>query len=312
MYFTPDADQIKTVKVPKGYEIKLVPSGAVENKFKDGILTKNIQDLDGAEIIDTSVSGEANVVGTLKVSGNEVVVVDDTGKISSDLLPDISITSVTVVETASTLDELVTSALAQEADGLQEGDVIVCVAGAAEGSYIVKEPVLETSDDIVNLSTFNLPEATTSTLGGVTLATGAADAIVFNSTQVTEQLSTKTTTDDVNNQIDQKITALNLAGTYSTKTEVSDVSDVANDAKTLAEAAAPQNTTYTKTEVDNKINAAQALVFSAANVLECPTDKKVTDESTVDVVNGGLIFKTTGEVYIGVSDAWVQLGVAIS
>lgn len=53
------------------------------------------------------------------------------------------------------------------------------------------------------------------------------------------------TMDGVDTEIDKKITALNLSGTYATKAALTTVEATAN-------AAAPQSTTYTKTECDNK------------------------------------------------------------
>lgn len=53
------------------------------------------------------------------------------------------------------------------------------------------------------------------------------------------------TMDGVDTEIDRKITALNLSGTYATKAALMTV-------ETTANAAAPQSTTYTKTECDGK------------------------------------------------------------
>lgn len=53
------------------------------------------------------------------------------------------------------------------------------------------------------------------------------------------------TMDGVDTEIDKKITALNLSGTYATKAALTTI-------ETTANAAAPQSTTYTKTECDNK------------------------------------------------------------
>ena len=53
------------------------------------------------------------------------------------------------------------------------------------------------------------------------------------------------TMDGVDTEIDKKITALNLSGTYATKAALTTV-------ETTANAAAPQSTTYTKTECDSK------------------------------------------------------------
>ena len=53
------------------------------------------------------------------------------------------------------------------------------------------------------------------------------------------------TMDEIDTEIEEKITALNLSGTYATITSL-------NTVKATADAAAPQSTTYTKTECDNK------------------------------------------------------------
>jgi hypothetical protein len=55
------------------------------------------------------------------------------------------------------------------------------------------------------------------------------------------------TMDGVDTEIDKKITALNLSGTYATKAALTTV-------ETTANAAAPQSTTYTKTVCDNKFS----------------------------------------------------------
>ena len=54
--------------------------------------------------------------------------------------------------------------------------------------------------------------------------------------------------DGVDTEIDRKITALNLSGTYATKAALMTV-------ETTANAAAPQSTTYTKTEVDTSLSS---------------------------------------------------------
>ena len=55
------------------------------------------------------------------------------------------------------------------------------------------------------------------------------------------------TMDGVDTEIDKKITALNLSGTYATKAALTTV-------ETTANAAAPQSTTYTKTECNNRFS----------------------------------------------------------
>lgn len=131
------------------------------------------------------------------------------------------------------------------------------------------------------------------------------------------------TMDGVDTEIDKKITALNLSGTYATKAALTTV-------ETTANAAAPQSTTYTKTECDNKyapksttytktesdnkyaLKTDQSITSTSDKVQICNTSQQVANASAVTVVNGGLIFQTDGKVFIGVDDTWVQLGVSIS
>ena len=115
------------------------------------------------------------------------------------------------------------------------------------------------------------------------------------------------TMDGVDTEIDKKITALNLSGTYATKAALTTV-------ETTANAAAPQSTTYTKTECDNKyaLKTDQSITSTSDKVQICNTSQQVADASAVTVVNGGLIFQTDGKVFIGVNNTWVQLGVPIS
>lgn len=115
------------------------------------------------------------------------------------------------------------------------------------------------------------------------------------------------TMDGVDTEIDKKITALNLSGTYATKAALTTV-------ETTANAAAPQSTTYTKAESDNKyaLKTDQSITSTSDKVQICNTSQQVANASAITVVNGGLIFQTDGKVFIGVNGAWVQLGVPIS
>lgn len=131
------------------------------------------------------------------------------------------------------------------------------------------------------------------------------------------------TMDGVDTEIDRKITALNLSGTYATITSL-------NAVKTTADNAAPQSTTYTKTECDGKfallttaytktesdnkyaLKTDQSITSTSDKVQICNTSQQVANASAVTVVNGGLIFQTDGKVFIGVNNTWVQLGGPIS
>ena len=75
------------------------------------------------------------------------------------------------------------------------------------------------------------------------------------------------TMDGVDTEIDKKITALNLSGTYATKAALTTV-------ETTANAAAPQSTTYTKTECDNKY-APKSTTYTKTEV-DTEIDKKIT------------------------------------
>ena len=72
------------------------------------------------------------------------------------------------------------------------------------------------------------------------------------------------TMDRVDTEIDRKITALNLSGTYATKAALMTV-------ETTANAAAPQSTTYTKTECDNK--------FSHPSWVNSQIDAKIAEQN---------------------------------
>lgn len=163
------------------------------------------------------------------------------------------------------------------------------------------------------------------------------------------------TMDGVDTEIDKKITALNLSGTYATKAALTTVETTANAAApqsttyTKTECNnkyAPKSTTYTKTEVDTSLSskansadvytktesdnkyvtktevtaikttadaaAPQSITSTSDKVQICNTSQQVADASAVTVVNGGLIFQIDGKVFIGVNNAWVQLGVPIS
>lgn len=115
------------------------------------------------------------------------------------------------------------------------------------------------------------------------------------------------TMDEIDTEIEEKITALNLSETYATITSL-------NTVKATADAAAPKSTTYTKTESDNKyvLKAEQSITSTTDKVQICNTSQQVVNASAVTVVNGGLIFQTDGKVFIGVNNTWVQLGVPIS
>ena len=72
------------------------------------------------------------------------------------------------------------------------------------------------------------------------------------------------TMDGVDTEIDKKITALNLSGTYATKAALTTV-------ETTANAAAPQSTTYTKTECDN--------TFAQAAWVNSQIDAKIAEQN---------------------------------
>lgn len=144
----------------------------------------------------------------------------------------------------------------------------------------------------------------------------APQSTTYTKTEVDTSLSSKANSADV-------YTKTESDNKYATKTEVTAI-------KTTADAAAPQSTTYTKVECngkfallttaytkaesDNKyaLKTDQSITSTSDKVQICNTSQQVADASAVTVVNGGLIFQTDGKVFIGVNDAWVQLGVPIS
>ena len=144
----------------------------------------------------------------------------------------------------------------------------------------------------------------------------APQSTTYTKTEVDTSLSSKANSADVyiKTESDNK---------YATKTEVTAI-------KTTADAAAPQSTTYTKVECDGKfallttaytkaesdnkyaLKTDQSITSTSDKVQICNTSQQVANASAVTVVNGGLIFQDDGKVFIGVNDAWVQLGVPIS
>ena len=144
----------------------------------------------------------------------------------------------------------------------------------------------------------------------------APKSTTYTKTEVDTSLSSKANSADV-------YTKTESDNKYATKTEVTAI-------KTTADAAAPQATTYTKTECDGKfallttaytktesdnkyaLKTDQSITSTSDKVQICNTSQQVANASAVTVVNGGLIFQTDGKVFIGVNNAWVQLGVPIS
>lgn len=144
----------------------------------------------------------------------------------------------------------------------------------------------------------------------------APKSTTYTKTEVDTRLNSKANSADV-------YTKAESDNKYATKTEVTAI-------KTTADAAAPQATTYTKTECngkfallttaytktesDNKyaLKTDQSITSTSDKVQICNTSQRVADAFAVTVVNGGLIFQTDGKVFIGVNNAWVQLGVSIS
>lgn len=144
----------------------------------------------------------------------------------------------------------------------------------------------------------------------------APKSTTYTKTEVDTSLNSKANSADV-------YTKTESDNKYATKTEVTAI-------KTTADAAAPQATTYTKTECDGKfallttaytkaesdnkyaLKTDQSITSTSDKVQICNTSQQVANASAIAVVNGGLIFQTDGKVFIGVNDAWVQLGVPIS
>lgn len=144
----------------------------------------------------------------------------------------------------------------------------------------------------------------------------APKSTTYTKTEVDTSLNSKANSADV-------YTKTESDNKYATKTEVTAI-------KTTADAAAPQATTYTKTECDGKfallttaytkaesdnkyaLKTDQSITSTSDKVQICNTSQQVAKASAITVVNGGLIFQTDGKVFIGVNDAWVQLGVPIS
>lgn len=300
-YFDVTANKTKIVTVPDGYEISFHKINDIENNFPDGINTKDIKDLDGTLAIDLSTPSTIDLKGTLLSDGQPIPTMDE---IDTEI--EEKITALNLSGTYATITSL--NAVKTTADN-----------AAPQSTTYTKTEVdasLNSKANSIDVYTKTESDNKYATKTEVTAIKTTADAAAPQSTTYT-----KTEVDDTFATKASIPTALPNPGALTIKYNGTTVftydgSEAETGNFTVTPETIPGSTdsgfSTLKEELNDKLTVSNALVFSATNILECPADKKVADESAVSVVNGGFIFKTTGEVYLGVNSAWVQLGVAIS
>jgi len=305
-YFDVTANRTKIVTVPDGYEVRLHKIGSSEDIFPDGLSTKDIKDLNNTLVVDLSTPGTIDLKGTLLSNGQPLPTMDGVDTEIDKKITALNLSGTYATKAALTTVETTANAAAPQSTTYTKTE--------CDNKYAPKS------------TTYTKTEVDTS------LNSKANSADVYTKTECDGKFATvaslnvvKTTADNAAPQ-STTYTKTESDGKYATKTEVTAI-------KTTADAAAPQATTYTKTEVDtslsSKANSAdvytktesdnkyalktdQSITSTSDKVQICNTSQQVANASAITVVNGGLIFQTDGKVFIGVNDAWVQLGVPIS
>ena len=302
-YFDVTANRTKIVTVPDGYEVRLHKIGSSEDIFPDGLSTKDIKDLNNTLVVDLSTPGTIDLKGTLLSNGQPLPTMDGVDTEIDKKITALNLSGTYATKAALTTVETTANAAAPQSTTYTKTE--------CDNKYAPKS------------TTYTKTEVDTS------LNSKANSADVYTKTECDGKFATvaslnvvKTTADNAAPQ-STTYTKTESDGKYATKTEVATI-------KTTADAAAPQATTYTKTECDGKfallttaytkaesdnkyaLKTDQSITSTSDKVQICNTSQQVADASAVTVVNGGLIFQTDGKVFIGVNDAWVQLGVPIS
>ena len=290
-YFDVTANRTKIVTVPDGYEVRLHKIGSSEDIFPDGLSTKDIKDLNNTLVVDLSTPGTIDLKGTLLSNGQPLLTMDGVDTEIDKKITALNLSGTYATKAALTTVETTANAAAPQSTTYTKTE---CDNKFTQIAWV-------NSQIDAKIAEQNIP-TTYATITSLNAVKATADAAAPQSTTYTKT------------ECDNK---------YATKTEVTAI-------KTTADAAAPQATTYTKTECDGKfalltttytktesdnkyaLKTDQSITSTSDKVQICNTSQQVADASAVTVVNGGLIFQTDGKVFIGVNDAWVQLGVPIS
>ena len=290
-YFDVTANRTKIVTVPDGYEVRLHKIGSSEDIFPDGLSTKDIKDLNNTLVVDLSTPGTIDLKGTLLSNGQPLLTMDGVDTEIDKKITALNLSGTYATKAALTTVETTANAAAPQSTTYTKTE---CDNKFTQIAWVDSQIDAKIAEQ-------NIP-TTYATITSLDAVKATADAAAPQSTTYTKT------------ECDNK---------YATKTEVTAI-------KTTADAAAPQATTYTKTECDGKfalltttytktesdnkyaLKTDQSITSTSDKVQICNTSQQVADASAVTVVNGGLIFQTDGKVFIGVNDAWVQLGVPIS
>lgn len=316
-YFDVTANRTKIVTVPDGYEVRLHKIGSSEDIFPDGLSTKDIKDLNNTLVVDLSTPGTIDLKGTLLSNGQPLPTMDGVDTEIDKKITALNLSGTYATKAALTTVETTANAAAPQSTTYTKTE---CDNKYAPKSTTYTKTEVDTSlnskansADVYTKTECDGKFATVASLNVVktTADNAAPQSTTYTKTEVDDTFATKASIP----------TALPNPGALTIKYNGTTVftydgSEAETGNFTVTPETIPGSTdsgfSTLKEELNDKLTASNALVFSATNILECPADKKVADESAVSVVNGGFIFKTTGEVYLGVNSAWVQLGVAIS
>ena len=322
-YFDVTANRTKIVTVPDGYEVRLHKIGSSEDIFPDGLSTKDIKDLNNTLVVDLSTPGTIDLKGTLLSNGQPLLTRDGVDTEIDKKITALNLSGTYATKAALTTVETTANAAAPQSTTYTKTE---CDNKFTQIAWVDSQIDAKIAEQ-------NIPTtyATITSLNAVKATADAAapQATTYTKTECDGKYATKTevtaikTTADAAAPQSTTYTKTECDNKYATKTEVTAI-------KTTADAAAPQATTYTKTECDGKfalltttytktesdnkyaLKTDQSITSTSDKVQICNTSQQVANASAVTVVNGGLIFQTDGKVFIGVNDAWVQLGVPIS
>jgi hypothetical protein len=325
-YFDVTANRTKIVTVPDGYEVRLHKIGSSEDIFPDGLSTKDIKDLNNTLVVDLSTPGTIDLKGTLLSNGQPLLAMDGVDTEIDKKITALNLSGTYATKAALTTVETTANAAAPQSTTYTKTE---CDNKFTQTAWV-------NSQIDAKIAEQNIPTtyATITSLNAVKATADAAapQSTTYTKTECDNKYAPKSTTytkTEVDTSLSSKANSADVYTKtesdkkYATKTEVTAI-------KTTADAAAPQATTYTKTECDDKfallttaytkaesdnkyaLKTDQSITSTSDKVQICNTSQQVANAFAVTVVNGGLIFQTDGKVFIGVNNAWVQLGVPIS
>ena len=293
-YFDVTANKTKIVTVPDGYEVRLHKIGSSEDIFPDGLSTKDIKDLNNTLVVDLSTPGTIDLKGALLSDGQPIPTMDDVDTEIEEKITALNLSGTYATKAALTIVETTANAAAPQSTTYTKTE--------CDGKFA--QPAWVNSQIDAKIAKQNIPTtyATITSLNAVKVTADAAapQSTTYTKTECDNKYAPKSTT-YTKTEVDTSLNSKANSANVYTKTDC-------NSKFALL------TTAYTKAESDNKyaLKTDQSITSTSDKVQICNTSQQVANASAVTVVNGGLIFQTDGKVFIGVNNAWVQLGVPIS